>query len=344
MKISGSVASYSLRRCSTCRGDDVEERQPAAHAQQRLRAVHAHRRAEPAVELDHRGRADRGRGVLVGHLDVGAATPCRRARSPTPGSSRSRRAPAAGSSARTSRWRPRRRPRRRILSRARFNPALPMLSIVGFPRGPTAHASDPDPAPGLPGAGPPSWRCATSCSPPVSRGPLVEIGRGRAGDRRHLLAHPGGTPRGHGRGVRLARPASPAPAVLLDALRRAGKRVILPVLLPDDDLDWARLPGPDGAGRRPAAGCSSPPASGSASTRSRPPTSCSCPASRSSPTGMRLGRGGGSYDRALARVPVGTFTCVLLYDDEVGVDVPVEPHDRPVRGGGHPVRGQPARA
>ena len=46
--------------------------------------------------------------------------------------------------------------------------------------------------------------------------------------------------------------------------------------------------------------------------------------------GMRLGRGGGSYDRALGRVPVGTFTCVLLYDDEVGLDVPVEPHDRPV--------------
>ena len=34
-------------------------------------------------------------------------------------------------------------------------------------------------------------------------------------------------------------------------------------------------------------------------------------------TGMRLGPGGGSYDRALGRVPVGTFTCVLLYDDEV---------------------------
>ena len=45
---------------------------------------------------------------------------------------------------------------------------------------------------------------------------------------------------------------------------------------------------------------------------------------------MRLGRGGGSYDRALARVPVGTFTCVLLYDGEVGVDVPAEDHDRPV--------------
>ncbi len=48
------------------------------------------------------------------------------------------------------------------------------------------------------------------------------------------------------------------------------------------------------------------------------------------PDGMRLGRGGGSYDRALARVPVDTFTCVLLHDDEVGLEVPREPHDRPV--------------
>ncbi|MCW2842415.1 MAG: 5-formyltetrahydrofolate cyclo-ligase, partial [Nocardioides sp.] len=46
--------------------------------------------------------------------------------------------------------------------------------------------------------------------------------------------------------------------------------------------------------------------------------------------GLRMGRGGGSYDRALARVPVGTFTCVLLYDDEVGLDVPAEAHDRRV--------------
>ena len=46
---------------------------------------------------------------------------------------------------------------------------------------------------------------------------------------------------------------------------------------------------------------------------------------------MRLGQGGGCYDRALGRVPVGTFVCVLLYDDEVGLDVPAEPHDRPGR-------------
>ncbi|MBI2244249.1 MAG: 5-formyltetrahydrofolate cyclo-ligase, partial [Nocardioides sp.] len=54
------------------------------------------------------------------------------------------------------------------------------------------------------------------------------------------------------------------------------------------------------------------------------------PALAVSPSGVRLGRGGGCYDRALGRVPVGTFTCVLLYDGEVGLDVPVEPHDRPV--------------
>jgi 5-formyltetrahydrofolate cyclo-ligase len=32
----------------------------------------------------------------------------------------------------------------------------------------------------------------------------------------------------------------------------------------------------------------------------------------------------------LARVPLGTFVCCLLHDDEVGVDVPVEAHDRRV--------------
>ena len=40
-------------------------------------------------------------------------------------------------------------------------------------------------------------------------------------------------------------------------------------------------------------------------------------------TGMRMGRGGGCYDRALARVPVGTPVWALLYDDELGVDVQV---------------------
>jgi 5-formyltetrahydrofolate cyclo-ligase len=47
-------------------------------------------------------------------------------------------------------------------------------------------------------------------------------------------------------------------------------------------------------------------------------------------TGMRLGRGGGSYDRALARVPVGTFVCLLLFDGEILDAVPAAEHDRRV--------------
>ena len=52
-------------------GDDVEEAQPAAHAEQRLGALHAHRGAEAAVELDDRGPADRLGRDVVGHVDVG---------------------------------------------------------------------------------------------------------------------------------------------------------------------------------------------------------------------------------------------------------------------------------
>ncbi|HET6635565.1 MAG TPA: 5-formyltetrahydrofolate cyclo-ligase, partial [Streptomyces sp.] len=49
--------------------------------------------------------------------------------------------------------------------------------------------------------------------------------------------------------------------------------------------------------------------------------------------GMRLGRGGGSYDRVLARLAAAgadPALVVLLYEGEVPAEVPVEPHDRPV--------------
>ena len=121
----------------------------------------------------------------------------------------------------------------------------------------------------------------------------------------------------------------PGTHLLLDALRAAGKRVILPLMQPDRDLDWAVCSDPDQL--RPAAfGLLEP--DGPALGRDAIGTAdvVLVPGLAVSRTGDRLGRGGGSYDRALGRVPVGTFTCVLLYPDEVGVPVPTEPHDRPV--------------
>jgi 5-formyltetrahydrofolate cyclo-ligase len=47
--------------------------------------------------------------------------------------------------------------------------------------------------------------------------------------------------------------------------------------------------------------------------------------------GVRLGRGAGSFDRALARVGRRAFTCVLLHDGEVlDMPVPRQAHDVPV--------------
>ncbi|NEC18679.1 5-formyltetrahydrofolate cyclo-ligase, partial [Streptomyces parvus] len=49
--------------------------------------------------------------------------------------------------------------------------------------------------------------------------------------------------------------------------------------------------------------------------------------------GMRLGRGGGSYDRVLARLTAAgahPSLVVLLYENEVVARVPAEPHDHPV--------------
>jgi len=129
----------------------------------------------------------------------------------------------------------------------------------------------------------------------------------------------------------------PGTGALLRALTDAGKRVILPVLLPDGDLDWGVHSGD--AGLVPARlGLLEPTGPSLGVDAVATADAVLVPGLAVAPTGMRLGRGGGSYDRALARVPVGTFTCALLYDGEVGVDVPVEPHDRPVTAAATPTR------
>ncbi len=123
--------------------------------------------------------------------------------------------------------------------------------------------------------------------------------------------------------------SEPGTTALLDRLISAGKRVILPVLLPDNDLDWAVYHGETSlapAGR----GLLEPMSPRLGVEAIATADAVLVPGLAVSPVGQRLGRGGGSYDRSLARVPVGTFTCVLLYADETGHQVPTEEHDRPV--------------
>lgn len=121
----------------------------------------------------------------------------------------------------------------------------------------------------------------------------------------------------------------PGTSWLLDGLRAAGTRVVLPVLLPDGDLDWAAYDGDAGLASarhgllEPTSRRLGVDAIGTADV-------VVVPALAVSPAGDRLGRGGGSYDRALGRVPLGTPVIAVLHDGEQDRPVPVEPHDRPV--------------
>ena len=137
----------------------------------------------------------------------------------------------------------------------------------------------------------------------------------------------------------------PGTGLLLDALVAAGKRVILPLTVRDPagflDLDWAVYTG-SGSVAPARYGLLEPTAPPLGRDAIATPDAVLVPGLAVSSQGYRIGKGAGCYDRALARVPVGTFTCVLLYDDEVGRAVPVEPHDRPVAGAVTPRAGSSA--
>lgn len=107
----------------------------------------------------------------------------------------------------------------------------------------------------------------------------------------------------------------PGSTELLAELTDSGVRVLVPVLLADRDLDWAQW-SPSGAG--------APLGREAIATVA----AAFVPALAVARDGTRLGRGGGSYDRALART--GAPACALLFNDEFGPELPRESWDRPV--------------
>jgi 5-formyltetrahydrofolate cyclo-ligase len=126
----------------------------------------------------------------------------------------------------------------------------------------------------------------------------------------------------------------PSTSALLAALAERQVEVLLPVLLPDRDLDWAPadagvVAGPHGLleptgprlGREAVADCEL----------------VVVPALAVDRTGSRLGRGGGSYDRVLPRAR--GWVVALLHDGEAMVELPTDPHDIPVHAFVTPSRG-----
>ncbi len=92
----------------------------------------------------------------------------------------------------------------------------------------------------------------------------------------------------------------PGTRALLEALRGRGVRVLLPVLLADNDLDWAAYEGP--AHLLPAGrGLLEPDGPRLGPDAVLAADAVLLPGLAVDGSGMRLGRGGGSYDRVLAR-------------------------------------------
>ncbi len=122
----------------------------------------------------------------------------------------------------------------------------------------------------------------------------------------------------------LGEPGGPA---LVDAIASCASRLLLPVLLADLDLDWAVY---DGRLAPASRGLVEPDGPRLGVDAISDADLVIAPGLAVARDGTRLGRGGGSYDRALARRAPGALTVVALYDGELVDRLPAERHDQRV--------------
>lgn len=131
-----------------------------------------------------------------------------------------------------------------------------------------------------------------------------------------------------------ARPGEPGTSAMLERLAARGVRLLLPVLGAGLQRDWAVYDGPAdlqvrAPGRPPEPGTPTlgPEAIAEADV-------VVAPALAVDSRGVRLGQGGGWYDRALEHVRPGAKVVAVVFPEEVydasDRPLPVEPHDRTV--------------
>lgn len=130
----------------------------------------------------------------------------------------------------------------------------------------------------------------------------------------------------------VARSTEPDSLPLLEALRERGTRVLLPVLGPGLNREWAEYRGADdlavrAPGRPPEP--SGPVLPGEAVAEADVVVA---PALAVDALGTRLGQGGGWYDRVLRLVRPDAQVFGMVFDEELIADVllPVDQHDVPI--------------
>lgn len=144
---------------------------------------------------------------------------------------------------------------------------------------------------------------------------------------RHVLTllpeHPGTV------AVYLSMPTEPGTGPLIDAVLAAGHRVVAPRITADG-LDWVALEARSTLAQGPL-GIREPVGPALPADALRYADVVLLPGLAVDSSGVRLGQGGGYYDRALAGVASnadgGPLRVVVLFDDEVLDTVPSEPHD-----------------
>ena len=167
--------------------------------------------------------------------------------------------------------------------------------------------------------------------PPTTKGDLRRLLRARrrqlvasrdlADDDAAIAAHldalpPGACPRSAPATVLSyeSLPHEPPTAAINTALRSRGHRVLVPITLPDMQLDWCDL---DDPGRTPF-GIEAPAGA----------DLVLAPGLAVDTAGTRMGQGGGCYDRVLPMLPRETPVIVLLHPGEhTSEPLPREAHD-----------------